>query len=189
MAIDLTSVLEEVKAVITMETGADPEERCDKIFSVVANFLLQTVARDVARGQVSILMSLPEGDHLTFAYPKHLSRGNLIPVDRNSIAGRTLMRRSVFVKNDIPREPHKDFYERLRDREGNVRTIQKMVAAPIITPSGDAIGVVEVSRTGESAEKAGPDFVDQDGETLRRACRLFAPYLSQTWVSRNEAKA
>jgi hypothetical protein len=56
--------------------------------------------------------------------------------------------------------------------------IQKMVSVPILHDQ-KAIGVAQISRKGESAAAAGPDFTEAD---VRKAQEIFgdiAPFLSR----------
>ena len=86
------------------------------------------------------------------------------------------------LQNNVPDEPHKDFFERIPDQEGEVRPIQKMIAAPLLIGEGQVVGVVEVSRTGR--ESAGPqaNFSPQDVTNLEKSCRVFAPFIAQNWT-------
>jgi hypothetical protein len=71
---------------------------------------------------------------------------------------------------------HVSFFEsiKLRDRP---MPIQKMVTAPLLL-RGQPIGVAEISRKGETARDAGPDFTPAD---LRRAQEILdavTPFLA-----------
>jgi len=182
MAVKLADVVEEMKAVIMAGPEYRSWERSDRILGLAAEFLLKALARDEQTGLVAILMLMPEFNQLTFAYPPHLAQGNALPVDQESFAGRVLLRQEVLIENNVPDEPHKDFFERIPDASGKIRPIQKMIAAPLLTSDRAAIGVVEVSRTGSSPAVAGPDFTPRDAENLGKCCKVFAQFIAKTWT-------
>jgi hypothetical protein len=70
---------------------------------------------------------------------------------------------------------HVAFFEsvKLRDR---ALPIQKMITVPIL--NGDqAIGVAQISRKGETASEAGPDFSDADVKRTQDFFRAVARHL------------
>ncbi len=176
MALRLADLIGEMKRVVA--DPVQPRQRSERIMAMAADFLLRALARDLEKGAVAILMRLPDSDQLTFAYPFHLAHGNTLPVDRESIAGRVVLSKKPSVENDVPNEPHRDFFERIPDTEGAVRPIQRMIAAPLVTAEGEVIGVVEICRTGSTP----PDFSPQDAENLGKCCRAFTPYIARTWT-------
>jgi hypothetical protein len=180
MAATLREVISEMKTILRSE--ASPAARRDRILELVAGFLVKALARDEDRGQVAVLMAIPEARQLTFAYPPHLARGNVLPIDRDSFAGRVVLEKRPLVENQVPDEPHKDFFERIPARGREVRPIQKMIAAPLLGGDGEAIGVIEVSRTGASPSEAGADFTPVDARNLEKCCRAFAPFVARTWT-------
>lgn len=182
MAVRIKDVVDEMKAVITAGDSYQPWEKSKKILELAGEFLAVALAGKARNGQAAILMVDDDGSHLSFAYPEHLARGNTLPIDANSIAGQVVLKRAVLLENSVPDEPHKDFFERIPDPEGEVRTIQKMIASPLLGAGGKVIGVVEVSRTGH--ESVGPDanFTDQDAKNLEKSCRVFAPFIARTWT-------
>ena len=184
MAVRLKDVVEEVKAVIAAGDRYQPRDRADKVMELVGGFLSRALAGEVRNGQTAILMIDRDLEHLTFAYPEHLARGNVLPIDRNSFAGQVVLSREILIENNVAREPHKDFFERIPDSSGSVRPIQKMVASPLFGRDGKVIGVVEVSRAGD--EHSGPEanFTARDGKNLETSCRVFAPFIDRTWTRR-----
>jgi len=182
MAVTLKHVVEEMKAVIAAGDRYQPRERSQKILHLAGDFLAEALAGRNRNGQTAVLMVDDDGSHLSFAYPEHLSRGNVMPVDQKSFAGQVVLKRAVLLENSVPDEPHKDFFERIPGPAGQVRTIEKMIASPLFGRDGAVIGVVEVSRTG--GESAGPEanFTSRDAENLEKSCRVFAPFIAQTWT-------
>ncbi len=182
MAIRLKDVVAEMNAVITAGDRYDPQARSGRILCLAGDFLAAALAGEARHGQAAVLMVDPDLEHLAFAYPEHLARGNTLPIDRNSFAGQVVLERAVLLQNNVPDEPHKDFFERIPDASGEVRPIQKMIASPIFGRDGAVIGVVEVSRTGSDNSGPQANFTPQDVKNLEKSCRVFAPFIAQTWV-------
>lgn len=180
MAVRLKDVVEEMRATVA-RNGLTPAARADRVFDLAADFLVTALARESLGGQTSILMVVPELEQLAFVYPRHLARGNVLPIDRNSFAGRVVLDREVLIENSVPTEPHKDFFERIPGPSGRVRPIQTLIAAPLPDREGAVLGVIEVSRTGERAGRA-HDFTARDAANLEKSCRVFAPFIVHTWT-------
>jgi hypothetical protein len=128
--------------------------------------------------EVAILLLSSDGRHLRFVAPRRFSDLGTIPVTkRDSIAVGVLSRRTGEVINNVPMVRHVSFFEsiKLRDKPA---PIQKMVTAPLLV-RGQAIGVAQISRKGDTARDAGPDFTPAD---LRRAQELLdsvAPFFAE----------
>ncbi len=182
MAVRIRDVIAEMNAVIAAGDRYEPRARSSKILDLAADFLAKALAGEARNGQTAILMVDPELEHLTFVYPEHLSRGNTLPVDRNSFAGQVVLQKAVLLQNNVPDEPHKDFFERIPDATGEIRPIQKMIASPLFDRGGGVIGVVEVSRTGRDNAGQQANFTPQDVKNLEKSCRVFGPFIAQTWV-------
>jgi hypothetical protein len=127
--------------------------------------------------EVAILMVTSDGKHLRFVAPRKFLELGTIPVTkRDSIAVSTLSKKAAEAMNNVPMVKHVSFFEsiKLLDR---VAPIQKMITVPIVH-AGQAVGVAQISRKGESPVAAGPDFTTAD---VRRADQLFqavAPFLA-----------
>ena len=182
MTVRLKDVVEEMKAVIAAGDRYRPRDRADKIMELVGGFLSKALAGEGRNGRTAILMIDRDLSQLTFAYPEHLARGNVLPIDRNSFAGQVVLNKEVMIENSVPGEPHKDFFERIPDSSGVVRPIQKMVASPLFAGDGTVIGVVEVSRAGPENSGAAANFIPKDAKNLETCCRVFAPYIDRTWT-------
>ena len=181
MAVRIRDVIEEMKRVVAAG-DYEPRAKSNKILQLAAEFLATALAGESRNGQTAILMVDPELEHLTFAYPEHLARGNTLPVDRNSFAGQVVLQKAVLLQNNVPDEPHKDFFERIPDPRGEVRPIQKMIASPLFDRGGQVFGVIEVSRTGRESADQQANFTTQDVKNLEKSCRVFGPFIAQTWV-------
>ena len=182
MAVKLRDVVEEMKEVVAAGDHYQPWERSRKILKLAGDFLAEALAGRTRNGQTAILMVDDDGSHLSFAFPEHLARGNAMPIDQKSFAGQVVLKGAVLLENRVPEEPHRDFFERIPDPAGQVRTIEKMIASPLIGRDGSVIGVVEVSRAGRESAGSEANFTSRDAENLEKSCRVFAPYISQTWT-------
>lgn len=128
--------------------------------------------------EVAILLLSHDGKHLRFIAPRRFAELGSIPTSkRDSIAVGVLAKRSGEVINNVPMVKHVSFFEsiKLRDKPA---PIQKMVTTPLVV-RGQPVGVVEISRKGETVREAGADFTPAD---LRKAQEIFegvAPLLAE----------
>jgi len=184
MAVKLKNVVEDMKAMIAAGDRHSPAERSSKILQLAGDFLTAALAGQAHNGRTAILMVDADGSHLSFAFPQHLARGNVMPIDHKSFAGRVVLKKAVLVENSVPDEPHKDFFERIPDPAGRVLAIEKLVASPLFGRDGKVIGVVEVSRAGSESAGAEANFTSRDAVNLEKSCRVFAPFIEATWARR-----
>jgi hypothetical protein len=128
--------------------------------------------------EVALLILSRDGRHLRFVAPRKLAALGSIPLSkRDSIAVGVLQKKSPELMNNVPMVRHVSFFESIKLRD-KVVPIQKMVSVPILHDQ-KAIGVAQISRKGESAAAAGPDFTEAD---VRKAQEIFgdiAPFLSR----------
>ena len=127
--------------------------------------------------EVAILVLTSDQKHLRFAAPRKFADLGTIPISkRDSIAVNVLARKAGEAMNNVPMVKHVSFFESVKIRDRPAVPIQKMITVPILL-RGDAVGVAQVSRKGDTAVDAGPDFTTAD---VSRAQDLFAkisPYL------------
>src|SRR5205814_10706667 len=111
--------------------------------------------------EVAILLLTADGRHLRFVSPRQFADLGSIPVTkRDSIAVNILGRKTGEALNNVPQVKHVAFFESVKLRDRPV-PIQKMITVPILN-GADAVGVAQISRKGESANAAGPDFSGAD---------------------------
>jgi hypothetical protein len=128
--------------------------------------------------EVAILVLTTDGKHLRFIAPRKFTDLGTIPITkRDSIAVTVLGKKAGEVMNNVPMVKHVSFFEsvKLRDR---VVPIQKMITVPILF-HGQALGVAQISRKGETQAESGADFTLAD---VRRAQEIFegvAPFLHE----------
>jgi hypothetical protein len=129
--------------------------------------------------QVAVLR-LSGGGEFTFAWPLELRPGNRFPAGP-SLAGRALSG-DALIENAVPKRPHFALYERI-PREGvSAAPIQRMLALPI-PGEGEPLGVVQVSRVGNTPDDAGPGFTPTDAERLSAVLESLAPLLARLWAA------
>ena len=126
--------------------------------------------------EVAILIRTSDGAHLRFVAPRKFSDLGTIPVTkRDSIAVNVLGRKTGEAMNNVPMVKHVAFFESVKLREKMV-PIQKMITVPILL-EGEAVGVAQVSRKGETPAEAGPDFSQADVKRAQDIFEAVAPYL------------
>jgi hypothetical protein len=99
-----------------------------------------------------------DGMSLEFVYPLQL-KGNILPVDRKSIAGRAVITKRSNISNSVVEEKGFFLFDWLINM-GNTQ-IQKMITYPVISVD-NVVVVVQVTRRGVSLSEAGPDFENGD---------------------------
>jgi hypothetical protein len=126
--------------------------------------------------EVAILMLTTDGSHLRFAAPRKFADLGTIPVTkRDSIAVAVLNKRMGEAMNNVPMVRHVAFFESVRLRDKAV-PIQKMITVPILH-KGNAVGVAQISRKGETPAEAGPDFSQADVKKAQDLFEAVAPFL------------
>ena len=126
--------------------------------------------------EVAILFLTSDGKHLRFVAPRRFSDLGTIPVTkRDSIAVNIFGRKTGEAMNNVPMVKHVAFFESVKLRDRPV-PIQKMITVPILM-NGEAVGVAQVSRKGETPGDAGPDFSGADVKKAQDLFQTVAPYL------------
>jgi hypothetical protein len=144
----------------------------------MADRIVKTVSHEFTckQDEVAILLLSTDSRHLRFVAPRRFAELGSIPVTkRDSIAVGVLSRRTGEVINNVPMVKHVSFFEsiKLRDKPA---PIQKMVSVPLLV-RGQVIGVAQISRKGETAREAGPDFTPADLRHAQELLDAIAPYL------------
>jgi hypothetical protein len=127
--------------------------------------------------EVAILILTSDERHLRFVAPRKFAELGTIPVTkRDSIAVNILAKKAGEAMNNVPMVKHVAFFESVKLRDRAV-PIQKMITVPILH-EGQAIGVAQISRKGESPAEAGPDFTSADVKKAQDLFEKVAPYLA-----------
>ena len=130
----------------------------------------------VKADEVAILVMTSDAKQLRFVAPRKLADLGTIPVSkRDSIAVNILAKRAGEAMNNVPMVKHVAFFESVKLRE-KVVPIQKMITVPILS-SGQAVGVAQISRKGETPAQAGPDFTPGDVKKAEELFAAVAPFL------------
>jgi hypothetical protein len=126
--------------------------------------------------EVAILFLTTDAKHLRFVAPRKFADLGTIPITkRDSIAVNIFARKAGEAINNVPMVKHVAFFESVKLRDRAV-PIQKMITVPILF-EGDAVGVAQVSRKGETAGEAGPDFSANDVRRAQEVFEVVAQYL------------
>ena len=158
--------------------GSEAPDREERLLEACADALSEAAGAGPSV-QVAILRLIGGGE-FAFAWPRELRAGNRFPAGP-SLAGRAL-RGAALIENAVPKRPHFALYEKI-PREGvSSAPIQRMLALPI--PGGDGpLGVVQVTRVGDTPEDAGPGFTPADAERLSAVLGSLAPLLDRVWAA------
>ena len=133
--------------------------------------------------EVALLFLTSDGKHLRFAAPRKFIDLGTIPITkRDSIAVTIFGRKAGEAINNVPMVKHVSFFESVKLRDRAV-PIQKMITVPILH-EGRAVGVAQVSRKGESASEAGPDFSPADVQKAQDIFESVTPVLIQALPDR-----
>jgi hypothetical protein len=117
---------------------------------------------------------------LRFLYPVELQAAGSLPLSGISIAARTAANRKADLFNNFTRIPHRSIFETIKLRDGETPLpIQKLMSAPVYGGNGDVVGVVQISKKGETPRAAGTDFSRVDLQILLEAAEIIAPYVTK----------
>jgi hypothetical protein len=108
------------------------------------------------------------GSLLNFLYPAELRTAGAIPLSSSAVAARTARTRQAELFNSFTQVKHSSIFElvKLGDTGLDAQVIQKLMSAPVLAESGEAIGVIQVSRKAPRPAAAGPDFTLDDLQKL-----------------------
>jgi len=140
----------------------------------------------VRRSEIA-LMRL-EKRSLRFIYPAELRSAGELPLSGSAVAARTAATRAPLMSNTFMRVKHVSLFEAVRltgeeddDKNMEQMPIQKIMSVPVISATGDVLGVVQVSRKGLDASLAGPDFSGDDLKLLEKAAGVLSrmPFMQE----------
>lgn len=121
---------------------------------------------------------------LKFLYPVELQAAGSIPLSGSAVAARTATTKKADIFNNFARVPHRSIFETIKLRDGEApQKIQKLMSAPIFGGDGEVIGIVQVSRKGDTPREAGPDFTRENLEMLQEAAKTIAVYIAKHYKS------
>lgn len=118
-----------------------------------------------------------EKGHLHFAYPEKLHQVGSIPINTStSVAARTANTKRAEAINNFAQTKHASVFESVelgakkpehlgQKHEKHLHVIQKLMSVPVMGTTG-VVGVIQISRKGESAPASGADFTQTDLQKL-----------------------
>ncbi len=134
----------------------------------------------VDRKEVALLLLDESGMFLKFYHPPELVDAGAIPLKASdAVAVKVLLSDHPVIFNEFQNVRHLSIFEKVKRPEGEKPLpIQKLMAIPLYV-GNKPIGVLEVSRMGETLEAAGPDFTKQDLEAISGFAKLLAQVLAR----------
>jgi hypothetical protein len=116
--------------------------------------------------EVAILSLNSKNKSLQFVIPEKLAVVGSIPLtSTNALAARTARERKGEILNKFGTSRHATVFEGVPLGRPQGETIHKIMSAPILDGT-TVMGVVQISRKGQSAAKCGPDFTPKDLHAL-----------------------
>ena len=118
-----------------------------------------------------------ERGHLHFVYPEKLHQVGSIPINTStSVAARTANTKRAEAINNFAQTKHASVFESVElgakkpeqighKHEKHLHVIQKLMSVPVMAATG-VVGVIQISRKGDSAPAAGADFTQTDLQKL-----------------------
>ena len=173
MASSLLSELERLASALESDESS--------IADVSLPALAEKIAKDlrVKADEVAILGVSNRWRHLHFLVPYALKNVGFIPLTSNSaLAARTVRENKPEVNNNFTAMRHASVFEGVRATTTTGESIQKIISAPIVN-EGKVVGVMQVSRKGENAASAGPDFTVADLGKVQALCRPLGRLVGQ----------
>ncbi|MFQ5787641.1 MAG: GAF domain-containing protein [Thermodesulfobacteriota bacterium] len=125
-------------------------------------------ALNLSPGCLFVLADGVGGKLFEFVYPKKL-RGNMIPVNTNSILGRAVISRRSYITNNLKKEKNLVALNFLIGM--GLEPAQKVLTFPIEF-GGKIIAVLELVRRGDNLTEA-PDFGEEDITRLKQVISKF----------------
>jgi hypothetical protein len=118
---------------------------------------------------------------LHFAYPPELRKTGLIPLISSAQAAKTATTRRAEIFNNFSAIRHSSVFETIKVSGESGQAIQRLMSAPILSPEGDVLGVMQISRKGATPMDAGVDFEASDLHTLRDVTNSLGRVAKQLW--------
>jgi hypothetical protein len=135
--------------------------------------LAEKIAKElrVKTDEVAILGVSNRWKHLHFLVPQALKNVGFIPLSSNSaLAARTARESRPEINNNFTAVRHASVFEGVKTVTTTGESIQKIMSAPILC-EGKVVGVMQISRKGESVASAGPDFTAEELGKMLALCR------------------
>jgi hypothetical protein len=140
---------------------------------VSLSLLAEKIAKElsVRSDEVAILGVSNRWRHLHFLVPTALKNVGFIPLTSNSaLAARTTRESRPEINNNFSAVRHATVFEGVKAASTSGESIQKIISAPILS-EGKVVGVIQISRKGDTPTSAGPDFTSDDLGKVLALCR------------------
>ena len=168
MAASLVSELERLASALESDESSLTEVSMPSLAEKIAKELRVKV------DEVAILGVSNRWRHLHFLVPTALKNVGFVPLTSNSaLAARTARESRGEINNNFSAVRHATVFEGVKAATTTGESIQKIISAPIVN-EGKVVGVMQISRKGESAANAGPDFTTEDLAKVQAICRPLA---------------
>ncbi|HUI74249.1 MAG TPA: GAF domain-containing protein [Candidatus Acidoferrum sp.] len=156
MSLNLASELERLASALTTDSDANGQFSIASLAERIAKYL------NVKTEEIAIMGVSERWRHLYFIVPEALKHVGHIPLSSPvAIAARTVRESRPEINNSFRETRHVTVFESVKTETLSSAAIQKIISAPIL--SGDKVlGVIQVSRKGDSPSEAGPDFSSDD---------------------------
>ena len=153
--------------------GLDPRDTSPKS-------LCACVAQIFRVSETEIALLKLSGRLLHFLHPAELQTAGAIPLASSSVAARTARTQQAERFNNFAKVEHFSVFElvKLGDSRPGEQVIQKLMSAPILAPSGEVLGVIQVSRKASRSAAAGPDFTPDDLRALEKVGRYVGKLMA-----------
>jgi len=140
---------------------------------VSLSILAEKIAKElqVKTDEVAILGVSNRWRHLHFLVPAALKNVGFIPLTSTSaLAARTTRESRPEINNNFSAVRHATVFEGVKSATVSGESIQKIISAPILN-EGKVVGVIQISRKGETPTGVGPDFTSDDLGKVLALCR------------------
>jgi hypothetical protein len=94
-------------------------------------------------------------------------------------AAKTATTKRAEIFNNFAGIRHSSVFETIKVSGENGQAIQRLMSAPILSPEGDVLGVMQISRKGTTPMEAGAEFEVSDLQTLRDVTNSFGRVAKQ----------
>jgi len=124
------------------------------------------------------------GSLLRFQFPAKLKTAGAIPLSSSSVAARTARTKQAELFNGFAQVKHFSVFElvKLGNSGLDEQVIQKLMSAPVLTPSGEVTGVIQISRKAPCPDAAGPDFTPDDLRKLELVARIVGRLPAKNYI-------
>jgi len=165
MSTSLVSELERIASAVE----ADAANAADVSLAAVAEKIAKELR--VKMDEVAILGVSTRWRHLHFMVPAALKNVGFIPLtSKSALAARTARESRPEINNDFSAVRHATVFEGVKAATTSGESIQKIMSAPILNEE-KVVGVIQISRKGDSPATAGPDFTSDDLGKVLVLCR------------------